>query len=106
MKKLTLEFILKNLRIINEQYKDSGFKLVGVFGSYARHEESSTSDIDIAYTIEHSLFFKNDSFAKLEEIKNINNKLEKIFKRKVDLVSLQSNNTDFMKNIKKELVSS
>jgi predicted nucleotidyltransferase len=105
MKTMTLEFILKYLQIINDAYKDKGFKLVGVFGSYARHEESMISDIDIAYSIDHTLFFKNDAFAKLEEIEKIRNKLEKVFKRKVDLVSLQSNNISFIDNIKKEIIS-
>lgn len=105
LKKLTLIKILKNIMIINDEYKDKGFMLKGVFGSYARHEENDFSDVDIAYIIDHHLFHKDDAFAKLEEILKITKRLENIFKRKVDLVSLQSNNIDFTKAIEKEIVT-
>ena len=41
------KIILKNIMIVNDEYKDKGISLQGVFGSYARHEESDFSDVDI-----------------------------------------------------------
>ena len=35
-----IKLILKNIIIINDEYKDKGFILKGVFGSYARHKEN------------------------------------------------------------------
>ena len=52
-------------------------KTIGVFGSYAREEQTSKSDIDILVSFSKPKF---DSYMNLKFL------LEKRFKRKVDLV--------------------
>lgn len=52
---------------------------IGIFGSYSRGENTEESDIDILYSFEEAI-----GLFKLIKIKN---DLEKILKRKVDLVS-------------------
>jgi len=63
----------------NDLFKKYNIKSMGVFGSYARGEESSDSDVDIL--VEYSItpdFFK---FLDLED------ELSEIFNKKIDLVT-------------------
>ncbi|MEN8146686.1 MAG: nucleotidyltransferase domain-containing protein [Campylobacterota bacterium] len=105
MRELTIEQILSVIQELNEEYAGTGFKLVGVFGSYARGENAPTSDIDIAYEIDQQRFHKDNAFAQLEEMGKIRTVLEKRFQRKVDLVSFKSNNIVFKERISKEMLT-
>ena len=76
--------------------------LLGIFGSYARGEESETSDIDILIetTPEFLKTYKGfKAFAKLDEIKH---ELEHVFEKEIDLVDkvglTQHNNTYILEN--------
>ncbi len=96
--------VLKILHNFNQKHKDSGFKLVGIFGSFARGEEDIFSDIDISYTIDHEKFFKDDAFAKLIKINQYRAELEKSLKRKVDLVPIDGLNKHIKHNYIKEVI--
>jgi len=63
--------------------KQNKIKRAGIFGSYARGEQKKNSDIDIAVDI-------NNSKMSLLGFVKIINSLEKILKRKVDLVEYDS----------------
>jgi len=63
--------------------KKNKIKKAGIFGSYARGEQKKNSDIDIAVEI------NNPKMSLLGFVKIINS-LEKILKRKVDLVEYDS----------------
>ncbi len=95
---------LKKLKKFKEIYLCEGFELVGLFGSYAKGYEDDFSDIDIAYKIDHDAFFKDNAFKKLLRIEEIKKELEQNFHKKVDLISLNGNNSQLNKNIKKELI--
>lgn len=104
MKKITVATILQTLREINDEYAERGFKLVGLFGSYARGEDAPTSDIDIAYAIDKKRFHRGDAFAQLDELEQIRIRLERIFRRRVDLVSYNSANPIVKSRLEKELL--
>lgn len=77
------EEIIKKLRANKEElYKRYNIKSMGIFGSYARGEETPESDIDILveYEITPSLFELIDLEIKLEEYMN----------KKIDLVEKYS----------------
>ena len=63
----------------NRKYKDSGFEVVSLFGSFAKGTEDTFSDIDLTYKIDHNIFFKDDAFAKLEKIEKIKKELALVF---------------------------
>jgi len=96
--------ILKNLTMLNEKYKDSGFKIFSLFGSYARGTQDTFSDIDLTYSIDHNKFYKDDAFAKLAKIEEIKNELEKEFHTKVDLIPSNTKNTLIQESLKKEQI--
>ncbi len=82
------ETILTHLSKAKEKYAPEGFLLLGLFGSFAKGEETHYSDIDVAYRIEHERFSQKyrDGFAKLLRIDEIRKELENELHKKVDLV--------------------
>lgn len=100
----TKEKILKNLILLNKKYQDTGFKIASLFGSYARGAQDTFSDIDLTYSINHELFFKNDAFAKLAKIEEIKTELEKKFHTKVDLIPMNTKNTFIQESLQKEQI--
>ena len=105
MRKPDREQILSILKQLNEKYAPKGFKFVGLFGSYARGEADDFSDIDIAYRIDHTKFHPDNAFKKLEAIQEIRQELEKIFKRKVDLIPYPKEDSPLKERLEKELLS-
>ena len=100
------EYILHKLKEIKPKYAKDGFIILGLFGSVARGEEDSFSDIDIAYKIDYNKFSKKykDGFSKLLKIEDTKEELEKILKSRIDLISINSNNRLFLNKIKKEFI--
>jgi len=96
--------ILEKIKQIKSKYEKEGFVVLGLFGSYARNSEDIFSDIDIAYKIDHNKFFKDDAFKKLLRLEEIKKELELYFHKKVDIISINSNNHRLNKSIKKEMV--
>ena len=84
MNKQTIINYLKNHKqILNEKY---GINKLGLYGSYARDEATSSSDVDIFYDT-------NDKFSiGILEFSSLIQKMEDDLKTKVDLVSLESMN--------------
>ena len=104
--KHTLQQIKSAIATVNKSYKEEGFAIVGIFGSYARESAESHSDIDIAYTLDFNTFNQKyqGGFAKLLRIEEIKNELQRLLHLKVDLSSLNSNNSKFNEKIKKDMV--
>jgi len=104
--KQTIQSITSHIKEMKTQYKNEGFEIVGIFGSYARGTAGKYSDIDIAYNLDYEIFnqkFKG-GFAKLLRIEEIKEELQKLLHLKVDLVSLDSNNNRFKTKIKEDMV--
>ena len=94
---MNIEEILRKIRENREKIRSFGIKRIGVFGSFVRGEEKEESDIDIIVEFE-------------EGKKNFNNFinlaffLEKLFGRKVDLVTLESISPYIKPYIEKEVI--
>jgi len=104
--KQTLQNITSQIREIKNQYQNEGFEIVGIFGSYARGSADYFSDVDIAYSVDYDKFnqkFKG-GFAKILRIEEIKEELQKRLHLKVDLVSLNNNNTKFKQKVQKDMV--
>ncbi len=104
--KYTLKQIKDTIATVNKSYKEEGFVIVGIFGSYARGTAENHSDIDIAYIFDFSIFNQKyqGGFVKLLRIEEIKNELQKLLHLKVDLSSVNSNNSKFNEKIKKDMV--
>ena len=64
--------LLNKIKIEKEKLLQDGFKIIGVFGSYAKNTQTKDSDIDLLYDIEPIFIQKYsgfEAFSKLSEIK-------------------------------------
>lgn len=71
--------IVAYLKQIKPYYEKKGFIIEGLFGSYARDEATTQSDIDILIEIKKNT---TDIYTKKKSLKE---DLEKYFQKKVDL---------------------
>jgi len=77
--------ILETIKEIKEKYQQEGFIILGLFGSYARNEETDKSDLDILYEINDIFLKKYRGFNALERLNSIKQELEVYFGRTVDI---------------------
>jgi len=97
--------ILQTIKASKAQFLDDGVEIVGIFGSFARNEQTSTSDIDIAYKLSKDKFFsKYSGFKAVVKLSEIKEELSRKLKRKVDFISFENSNKELVNNIKKEIV--
>jgi len=94
------EEILNKLKGLKPIYEKEGLILLGLFGSYAKDEQTEFSDIDIVYKLNYKKFNSKyiGGFSKLLRIEKIKEDLENIFHKKVDLIP------DTNKKILKDLI--
>ena len=79
--------ILEAVKHLKKQFEPEGFIILGVFGSYARGEETSQSDIDLLYELSDTFQQKYsgwDFFARIELIKL---EMQKVMGYKIDLAN-------------------
>ena len=82
--------VLRNLKALKEKYLPEGFIIVGIFGSFAKGNETEKSDIDILYELDErflSRYIGLDAYVRLDKIRlEIRKKLHK----EIDLVNKNS----------------
>ena len=54
--------LLNKIKIEKEKLLQDGFKIIGVFGSYAKNTQTKDSDIDLLYDIEPTFIQKYSGF--------------------------------------------
>ena len=91
------EAILDTLKQYKEQNSQKyGITKLGLFGSYAREEQTPSSDIDICVSIEPPSLFK---------LGGIHSDLKELFNKEIDLVSLTGTlKPDFIKELNKDVI--
>lgn len=89
--------VLDILRKYKEQNTEKyGITKLGLFGSYARGEQTPSSDIDICVSIEPPSLFK---------LGGIHSDLKELFNKEIDLVSLTGTlKPDFIKELNKDVI--
>ena len=93
---MDIQQVLSILRVYYLCNKDRfGIEKIGIFGSFARGEETPDSDIDIAISLKEPTLFRYSE---------ITMQLQSVFGRKVDLISLKSFLPDsFKEQLEKEI---
>ncbi|MBT9536945.1 MAG: nucleotidyltransferase family protein [Nitrospirae bacterium] len=89
-----IEILKKHESTIKEKFH---VRKVGVFGSFARGEEKEGSDIDVLIELE-------DRYETFDNFMDLKFFLEDLFKRKVDLVTVEALRPQLKDNILGEVV--
>jgi hypothetical protein len=92
------------LTAAKRKYIAEGFVILGIFGSYARGEETEGSDIDVLYEVTESFCGKYRGFDYFARIDEIRNELRKEFGCEVDFADIHGLNRIGRKYIIPEVV--
>jgi len=103
---MTQQELIEKLRTIKPLLREEGITLLGIFGSYARNEQTPQSDVDILYDIDDPKEFAKrfggfGAFTRLEELKDL---ISKNLNVKVDFVAKKGLNSVSKKFIEKDLM--
>ncbi|TRX59834.1 nucleotidyltransferase family protein [Carboxylicivirga sp. M1479] len=93
---MTKDTIIHTLTTNSQMIKSYGVDKIGIFGSYARNQQTEQSDIDIVVKFEDGKK-SYKAFIKLAYY------LEEILNKKVDLVTYKSLSDNFIAHIEKEI---
>ena len=97
--------ILEKLQELKNIYKENGFLIIGVFGSYARDEETKNSDIDILYKLDRRFTNKYGGWGAITQLETIKENIKSVLNiSKVDLATSDTHNQTLQKTLKDELV--
>lgn len=77
--------MFEKIRSLKDILKSDGFIIDGVFGSYARDDFNSDSDVDILYHLEKPFLDKYRGFAGLSRLSEIKEFLAKEIQKDVDI---------------------
>jgi predicted nucleotidyltransferase len=102
----TKEEILIKLKSLKDRYKQEGFDIVGVFGSYARDEAKNSSDIDILYKIPNMKEYlqRYSGWESVNHIVEIKDRLSKELDEKIDFVDIETLSSIGKKYILKDVI--
>jgi len=99
-----LQLLIGKLKILKDKYKNKGFIIIGVFGSYAEGKETAESDIDILYKLDDKFYNNYKGWEIYAEIDKIEKEFEKYFDKKIDMVNINALNDIGKKYISSKVV--
>ncbi|MDM8546410.1 nucleotidyltransferase family protein [Candidatus Venteria ishoeyi] len=97
--------LLHKLSLLKRKYAPEGFIIVGIFGSYARNEETAHSDIDILYRCSDKILKKYRGWEFFSYYNKIKIALEQELGKPVDLADQRALNKIGKKYILSELIN-
>ena len=84
--------ILNKIKRIKQKYEAEGFILLGIFGSYARGEQTPESDIDILYDLNEHFYTSYRGLEAYGEIERIRQELAGELHKSVDMAGIRTLN--------------
>lgn len=103
-RKLNDETVLKKLQENKKIFEMDGFIIDGIFGSYARGEESEKSDVDILYHLNQTFYERYSGFVGFQKLDVIKKTISQILNKKIDLAPKTNLSKTAQKYILKDLV--
>ena len=91
--KPTKEHILNYLCELKSELSEAGITQLGLFGSYARGDQTLYSDIDIAIKKEEDYLKHRNAYAYFEDVAKIKHLLFEKFRRSSDVFDLDSSSS-------------
>lgn len=96
--------IIENLKEAKKDFIEDGFVIDGVFGSFARGDFKSNSDIDLLYHLENTFFYKYRGFLGFKKLDEIKQTLSKKFNKKIDIAPIDNLSDTAKKYILKDVI--
>ncbi len=84
------DILINKIRTLKLKYEPEGFIIIGVFGSYARNEETENSDVDILYEMTSDFYTKHQGWDVFPVIQQIEQDIKLALGKKVDLADLNA----------------
>jgi len=97
------EEILQILSDIKQEYSKNKLEKIGLFGSFAKENATPYSDVDIAIKKSDDFLKYYSSYEYFSFIETLKTKLQKAFRRKVDIFDLDSQ-SEIKHYIEKEVI--
>jgi predicted nucleotidyltransferase len=101
--KPTKEHILDYLHEMKSELRQSGIVQLGLFGSYARNENTLYSDIDIAIKKEDNYLQNRNAYTYFDEVSKIKQRIFEKFHRSSDIFDLDSRSS-MKESIMKDII--
>lgn len=98
------ETILSTLKELKPKYAREGFEIVGLFGSYARDDASSQSDIDICYALDKKFVEKYHGFDAIARLESLKKELKLVFNTEIDFATIDTHNRVMQQTLKEEMI--
>ncbi|WP_419770131.1 MAG: nucleotidyltransferase family protein [Candidatus Marinarcus sp.] len=96
--------LLNKIKIEKQKLLLDGFKIIGVFGSYATNTQTKESDIDLLYDIEPIFTQKYAGFEAFSRLSEIKESLQKSLNLNVDIATVDNNSKTFKKFALKDVI--
>lgn len=96
--------LLDKIKSLKENLKADGFIIDGVFGSYAREDNTQNSDLDILYHLEDSFYVKYDGFIGFKRLDEIKSLVSDTIDKKVDFAPKNNLSKTAQKYILKDII--
>ncbi len=96
--------LLRKLKEKKRLLLEDGFEIIGVFGSYARGDETKDSDIDLLYDIKPVFMQKYKGFAAFAKLNEIRQELQKTLNRNIDIATIDNNSKTFKEYALKDII--
>lgn len=97
--------LLNRIKLLKNEYQKEGIILIGVFGSYARGDHTSDSDIDILFELTENFYKKYPGWGAYPVIDKCQESLTNLLGKKVDLANKNALNEIGKKYILPELIN-
>lgn len=96
--------LITKLKMLKKRYAPEGFIILGVFGSYARDEQTLDSDIDILYELSGDIYERFPGWEIFPMLEKIEQEIESELQSKVDIANKNALNEIGEKYILPEVV--
>ena len=101
---MTKEQILIKIKTLKQSLQKDGFTIDGIFGSYARGDYTSESDVDILYHLDKLFFDKYKGFVGFKRLEEVKRLISDELGRKVDLAPRNNLSKTGKKYILKDVI--
>lgn len=101
---MTQHDLLRKIKLLKPVYEKEGFVIDGIFGSYARGEQTPQSDVDILYHLKQPFFEKSQGFLGFKKLDDIKQNISKVLGIDVDIAPKNNLSRSGKKHIMRDIL--